>query len=27
VEQVTKKCVDAMPSHADYVAGTCASRP
>ena len=25
VEQITKKCVDAMPSHADYVAGTCAS--
>lgn len=26
VEHVTKKCVDAMPSHADYVAGTCASK-
>ena len=21
--QITKKCVDAMPLHADYIAGTC----
>jgi tryptophan halogenase len=27
VERITKKCVDAMPLHSDYVAATCPAKP
>lgn len=27
VERITQKCVEAMPLHADYVAGTCPAKP